>query len=375
MTLEELRNEHKDWILMEAIVGSQSFGLATLTSDIDCRGIFVLPMSERIKADPIKQIADEKNNEVYWELSFFLQLIGKSNPSALEFLFSPEHCIRIGKKYFDFIKSMPINFVNMQCKNSFLNYATGQLGRARGLNKKVTKPCPKEPPQVLDYCYILKDNQAIKIKDWLETRENKNQKWYALAAIDHMDMGYAVYEETDMNEHPEQDEHLWRWAYGIVADEIKSNDIQLNSIPKNLTPVAFMMFNRNHYSKDCKEHTEYWKWVSIRNEERYKNTVEQGNGYDAKNAMHCIRLLMTAKDIAEKHILTVDRTPDREYLLSIKHGVFSYEEVMAKTNDLYNEAAKLFDESDLPAIAYENITPDDVLVKILNLLPAVFWSL
>lgn len=44
ITIEQLRTEHPDWILMESVVGSQSFGLATPTSDIDLKGVFVIPM-------------------------------------------------------------------------------------------------------------------------------------------------------------------------------------------------------------------------------------------------------------------------------------------------------------------------------------------
>lgn len=74
ISIEELRREHLDWIIMEAVVGSQSFGLATETSDVDCRGVFVLPMNLRLEYGAIDQIADERNNEVYWEVGKFIQL-------------------------------------------------------------------------------------------------------------------------------------------------------------------------------------------------------------------------------------------------------------------------------------------------------------
>lgn len=371
ITIEQLRNEHKDWILMEAIVGSQSFGLATPTSDIDLKGVFVIPMNERIGQNYIEQIADEKNNEVYWELSKFIQLIQSANPGALEFLFSSDKCITVGKAYFEYFKNLPINYANMKCKDTFLGYAVGQIGRARGLNKKIVNPQPKEPPQVLDFCYILDDKGAIPVKEWLKSRM-QDQKWYALAAVDHFDMGYHVYQQIPV-ENSSEPEHKWRWAYGIVSDEVKANDIQLNSIPKGIKPVAFMTFNRNAYSKACKTHTEYWHWESIRNEERYRSTIEHGQGYDAKNCMHCIRLLMTALDIATMGKITIDRTKDREYLLDIKAGKFTYDEVMAKTEELSKQVAEAFDFSNLPQLPFDGrITPDAVLSGILIRLPFKF---
>lgn len=375
ITIEQLRTEHPDWILMEAIVGSQSFGLATATSDIDLKGVFVIPLNERIGFNYFDQVADEKNNEVYWELSKFIQLIQNANPGALEFLFSTDKCITKGKAYFEYFKNLPINYANMKCKDTFLGYAVGQIGRARGLNKKIVNPQPKEPPRVLDFCYVLTSNGALSFRSWLIKQEDKDQKHYALAAVDHFDMGYQIYHqnETDFKiVHNCSHEHEWRWAYGVVSDEDKAKDIQLNSIPKGIEPVAFMTFNRNAYSKACKTHTEYWQWEAVRNEERYKSTIEHGQGYDAKNCMHCIRLLMTAYDIATTGTITVDRTKDRDYLLSIKAGKYTYDEIMAKTEELSKQVAEAFDNSNLPQSSFEKITCDDVLNRILIRLPFKF---
>lgn len=374
ITIEQLRNEHSDWILMESVVGSQSFGLATETSDIDLKGVFVIPMNERISYGYYDQIADEMNNEVYWELGKFIQLIQNANPGALEFLFSSDKCITKGKEYFEYFKSLPVNYASMKCKDTFLGYAVGQIGRARGLNKKIVNPQPKEPPKVLDFCYILTNVGSVPFMDWVETQDDQDQKHYALAAVDHFDMGYQVYHENDFGIY-ETPEHTWRWAYGIVSDEVKAKDIQLNSIPKGINPVAFMTFNRNAYSKACKTHTEYWKWEAIRNEERYNSTIQHGQGYDAKNCMHCIRLLMTALDIATKGTITVDRTKDRDYLLSIKRGEYTYDEVMAKTEELSKQVSEAFDKSNLPESPYERITPDEIMLGILLRLPSKFNSL
>ena len=44
---------------MDAVVGSQAFGLATETSDVDTRGVFVLPIEDRLSYNAIDQVADE----------------------------------------------------------------------------------------------------------------------------------------------------------------------------------------------------------------------------------------------------------------------------------------------------------------------------
>ena len=131
----------------------------------------------------------------------------------------------------------------------------------------------------------------------------------------------------------------------------------MSSIPKGIPQVGTLFFNKNAYSHDCAEHTKYWKWVKDRNESRYEETIKHGQGYDAKNTMHCIRLLMTAKDIAERGTVTVDRTADREYLLSIKQGKFTYDEMMERSDSLVAEVTEAFKDSTFlkPVISYEEL--------------------
>lgn len=358
MTVDELKRT--GWIIMDAVVGSQAFGLATETSDVDTRGVFVLPIEDRLSYNAIDQVADEKNNHVYWELKKFLQLLRDGNPSALEFLNSPKRCILQGEEFFEMIPKDV--WITPACCKSFLEYAKQQLSRAYGLNKKIFNPQPEEPPRVLDYCYVVDGNLAVPFKEWLKKRPYEckdEQKYYAIAAIDHVTDTYALYWENVPLDKCEisAPEHEWRWAYGVVSDEEKAKDIQMSSIPKGIPQVGTLFFNKNAYSHDCAEHTKYWKWVKDRNESRYEETIKHGQGYDAKNTMHCIRLLMTAKDIAERGTVTVDRTADREYLLSIKHGKFTYDEMMARSDALVAEVSEAFKNSTFlkPVISYEEL--------------------
>ena len=358
MTIDELKRT--GWIIMDAIVGSQAFGLATETSDVDTRGVFVLPIEDRLSYRAIDQVADEKNNHVYWELKKFLQLLHDGNPAALELLNSPKRCILQGEEFFNMIPKDV--WITRSCCKSFLEYAKQQLSRAYGLNKKIVNPQPKEPPRVLDYCYVVDGNIAVPFREYLAQHpyEGKNeQKYYALAAIDHVTDTYALYWEDvplDMCE-ISAPEHEWRWAYGVVSDDEKANDIQLANIPEGISPVGTLFFNKNAYSHDCAEHTKYWKWVADRNESRYAETIKHGRGYDAKNAMHCIRLLMTAKDIAETGTVVVDRTADREYLLSIKQGKFTYDEMMERSDKLVAEVSEAFEKSTClnPVMTYDEL--------------------
>ena len=57
LDLEWLEN-HKEHILFEIIYGSQLYGLATETSDIDYIGVFVVPQEFIYSLDKIEKISD-----------------------------------------------------------------------------------------------------------------------------------------------------------------------------------------------------------------------------------------------------------------------------------------------------------------------------
>jgi hypothetical protein len=120
--------------------------------------------------------------------------------------------------------------------------------------------------------------------------------------------------------------------------------------------VAYVHFRKSAYSKYCRKHREYWDWVEKRNESRYQSTISHGKQYDAKNMMHTIRLLRMAKEIAETGAVVVKRE-DRDELLAIRSGEFSYEKLIEMSEALMSEIECSFATSDLPA------TPD---LKAIN---------
>ncbi len=75
MTIQDLKS--KDLILLEVISGSKSFGLDTPTSDTDIKGVFYLPKEKFYGLEYISQIANETNDEVYYELGRFVELLLK----------------------------------------------------------------------------------------------------------------------------------------------------------------------------------------------------------------------------------------------------------------------------------------------------------
>jgi len=135
---------------------------------------------------------------------------------------------------------------------------------------------------------------------------------------------------------------------GIVnPDNIdESNDVRLCSIPKYETPICTMTYNKDGYVVHCREYKEYKEWEAKRNPERYKSNL--GQNYDGKNMCHCMRLTRMGKELALGQGFNVERTYDREYLLSIKNHKLEYDEIMAQANKEKEEMEEAIKHCTLP---------------------------
>ena len=328
MTIAALKQ--KDLIIYECLSGSHAYGLATPESDVDIKGVFVLPEDEFYGLNYIDQVSDENNDTVYYELKRFVELLSKSNPNILELLYSPEDCIRVMHPLFEPLRAQ--NFLSKQCKDSFGGYAMTQVRKAKGLNKKILNPVAKERKGVLDFCYVAHEQGSIPLREYLSLN-GWRQEDCGLARIPHMHEVFGLYHGED-------------GFKGITRKE-EANDVALSSIPKGLQPIAIMSFHKSGYSSYCKEYKEYWEWVKKRNDNRYHNTIQHGKNYDAKNMMHTFRLLNMCEEIGRYGALRVKRE-DREYLLKIKKGEFQYDDLLQIANKKIAEIDTLYQHAELP---------------------------
>jgi uncharacterized protein len=312
MTIAELRQQNL--IIFECISGSRAYGTNIETSDTDIRGVFVQPKDSFYGLTRLEQVHDDKNDIIFYELRRFVELLAANNPNILEMLAAPSDCIVVKHPLFDLLQ--PPMFLSKICRNSFAGYATSQIKKAHGLNKKIHNPQPVVRKALIEFCYVAEGQGSVAVSEWL-SRRNWHQKHCGLVALAHINDGYALfYDETDVG------------FQGIVRGDA-ANDVTLSSVPKGSTPVAFMSFNKDGYSAHCRQWKEYWEWVEKRNEHRYENTLEHGKNYDSKNMMHTFRLLEMAEEILKDGQINV-RRPNRDWLLKIRKGDFDYAELMAQ---------------------------------------------
>ncbi|MBS1554796.1 MAG: nucleotidyltransferase domain-containing protein [Bacteroidetes bacterium] len=335
MTLHDL-NKDNNHLLLKCISGSHAYGLALPHSDTDIKGVFVLPKDEFYGLQYTDQVNNETNDEMFYEVRKFFDLLLKNNPNLLELLNTPEDCVLYKHPLMLGIKSEL--FLSRLCAQTFGQYAYAQIKKARGLNKKILNPLDKKRKTILDFCYVVQGHSSISSTQWLQEK-GFDQKDCGLVAIDHMRDMYAVFHASQANQSVKFN--------GIYSGDA-ANDVSLTSIPKGIESIAVLSFNKDGYSKYCKDYKLYWEWVDQRNEERYENTVSHGKNYDSKNMMHVFRLLNMAEEIARFKQVNVRRS-EREYLLKIREGEFEYQDLVNQAEEKIQLIDELFMVSDLPA--------------------------
>lgn len=317
--------------LLECISGSRAFNLATEHSDTDIKGVYYLPQELYYSLDYIPQVNNETNDIVYYELGRFVELLCASNPNMLELINSPEQVILY--KHPLITKLKPEWFLTKTCIQTFTQYAQGQIKKAQGLNKKIVNPVDKEFKSVLSFCYMIENGKSIALNQWL-TQKNWLQQHIGLVNIAHAQDLYAVY-------YDEQGHYQ-----GVIKKE-NATDVAPSSVPKSAILQGYLSFNKEGYSAYCKSYHEYWQWVNKRNEARYQQNVEHSLRYDSKNMMHTFRLLYMALDVAKTTQLKVWHE-NREELLAIKQGLFSYDELLQRSEQLIEQIHNTAERCELP---------------------------
>lgn len=384
-------------IIYDVIYGSNAYGTNRSDSDVDKRGIFVLPDTiintiETIKgfddSNYFPEINDGTQNVVYYELRKFLYMISNSRPNALEILNVPEDCVLYKHPVMDLILKEKEKFITKKCQYTFPDYIENQVNKAQGLNKKQNweqERFTRKTP--LDFCYAIIDNQSKNLKKYLEDLY-MDLKFCGITKIPHARDLYALYYDQDAalcfselidkktrSQYKmllkSEKEEMGKGYKGIAMDD--SNDIRLSSIPKGEKCLFHVYYNKDGYSMHCKDFKEYQEWMRKRDISRYTDFQSHGQGLDGKNMLHCRRIFEMCEEMAEGKGLIVRRKNASE-LLKIRAGEVSLSELISYVEEKLPNIRQKFQESNLPdsidLIALNNLlrkVRSEFSLKYLNL--------
>ncbi|SEP97112.1 nucleotidyltransferase domain-containing protein [Lentzea albida] len=121
-------------MILEVVIGSHAYGLASPESDVDRRGVFVAPTEAFWRFEkPPTSVEGPDPEQLSWEVEHFCRLGLKSNPTVLETLVSPlvEISTPLGEELRDLLPA----FLSRYAVRSFTRATEMQLSRA-GRNLK-----------------------------------------------------------------------------------------------------------------------------------------------------------------------------------------------------------------------------------------------
>lgn len=122
------------WTILEGVVGSQAYGLATSASDEDALAVALAPTSTLLGLRPLAghaatRVRHDPDHTTH-ELGKALQLLLSCNPSAMELLWLPADLYRVRTATGDDLARLRGAFLSRaRVRDVYLGYASGQLRR------------------------------------------------------------------------------------------------------------------------------------------------------------------------------------------------------------------------------------------------------
>jgi hypothetical protein len=287
-----------------------------------------------------QEINNNSQDIKYYYIRKYFKLAADCNPNIIEFLWSPEDCIKFKDERMQKILDNRNLFVSAKAYHTFSGYAYAQISKCKGQNKLVHNPKPESPPVKEDFCWIIADPESMGaildkaldmpfrpmlFDDWnrrvLEkcgTQAMTDLDEYHAAALEHVPNAFRLY------------------YYGKDSKGVFRGDDMLvcESIPMGDEWDKFsgiLIYNQHEFEKAHKEWKQYWDWVKNRNDARWVDQQNKTVDFDTKNMSHCFRLLYSGKNIlANGEPIVRFEGEMREFLMDIRRNKFTYEFLMEK---------------------------------------------
>jgi uncharacterized protein len=314
------KSPHLNWMQDNTVLlvrhGSHAYGTNTPASDEDFKGIaiptkkYFLGTMHRFEQAELK--APDPDAVIY-DIRKFFNLAADCNPNIIEVLHTDpsDHILvtPIGQQILDFKD----NFLSKKIKFTFMGYSVAQLKRIKThkrwiMNPPTNLPTRKEmglPEQTLiPTDQLMAANAEIQKEldrfqfDFMEGLE-ESQKISIRGTVTEM---LAELKITS-------DQHWMAAARKIGLDD---NFIRLMQLERE-------------YAGAKREWDQYQNWKKTRNPSR--SALEEKYGYDTKHAYHLVRLIRMCREILLTGKVLVKR-PDREELLAIRNGAWSYDQLI-----------------------------------------------
>lgn len=368
-------------IIYLTLAGSHAHGTAHDASDLDVRGVSVVPLPKRVSLRPIFEHAEgpltesllalveppsrrseltdlarvTKGEFAIDELAKFLTLCAAANPGALEVLFTaPQHWL-VAAPAWHRLHARRHRFLTRKVRETFLGYAMAQLHRIKSHRSWLLHP-PRAKPTRADFG--VPEHAALLDRDQRNRLEQSLAEKLRTYGVDELEMP----RDTRIALR----ERLSRFTADVLAcsvDEVEGAQREVAAHTLGLSQELIAALNAEKRYQAAMRHWEsYESWRTHRNPKRAE--LERRFGYDTKHAMHLIRLMRMGLEALTQGTLTVAR-PDAAELHQIREGALSYEALTTLASELEAQIGAAADASPLPH-AVDLDALDALLLDVLD---------
>ncbi|MBQ6863256.1 MAG: nucleotidyltransferase domain-containing protein [Clostridia bacterium] len=270
-------NPHlKGQLMFLTLGGSYAYGTNVETSDVDIRGCALNSSKDLIGLSNFEQVVDTRTDTTIYSFNKLINLLLNCNPNTIELLgCKPEHYFMITEPGMQLISNKRL-FLSQRAADSFGGYATQQLRRLQNALARDRLP----QAQVEEH-----------IKGALERAIKSFGDRYASFGNGGIELLTAESERDNLDTEVFCNIHLDKYP----AREFQTLLNTLSSVVSNYEKLN----HRNHKKDD---------------------------NHLNKHAMHLIRLYLMCFDILENEEIRTYRDADKDFLLSIRNGVFQNED-------------------------------------------------
>lgn len=346
MTLPDFYNKfgkHLHWIGAKTIYlvrhGSWAYGTNIEGSDEDFKGICIPPQEYYLGFNSkFEQAELNEPDVVIYELTKFFKLAAASNPNVVEVLFVDDADIIYMNDLGAEIRANRDKFLSKRIKNTFAGYAFSQLKRIKLHRKYLLNP-PQSPPTRAE---MGLPEQTVIPRDQLVAAQAEIQK-----EIDRMNFSFMdeLSEATKIGISNAMSEMLAELK--ITSDEQWLSAARRVGLADNFIEI---MQRERAYSSKKREFDQYQNWKENRNPKRAE--LERKYGFDSKHALHLVRLIRVCREVLTTGKVIVKR-PDRDELLAIRNGEWSYDKLLEFVDAEENQLEKIYNSKEnniLPAV-------------------------
>lgn len=250
---------------------------------------------------------------VIYEIRKFFNLAIDCNPAIIEVLHTDPSDHFIVSPIGEEILAHKDDFLSKKIKFTFAGYAVAQLKRIKTHKKWIVSP-PTHLPTRAEY--NLPETTLIPADQLMaaEAEVRKELDRFQFDFMEGLDEAHKIEIRSTMEN--------MLGELKITSDQHWQAAARKIGLSDNF--IAIMQQERQ-YTSAKREWDQFQNWRKTRNPAR--SALEEKYGYDTKHAYHLVRLIRMCREVLTTGKVIVKR-PDREELLAIRNGAWTYEQLI-----------------------------------------------